>query len=53
MKRQGFSLLELMITLTIMGILLGFAYPSYQLYTIRSHRLEGQTALLDLAHRME
>lgn len=53
MRHQGFSLLELMITLAIVGILLSFAYPSYQTYTIRSHRLEGQTALLDLAHRME
>lgn len=50
---QGLSLIELMIVLTITAILFSFAYPSYQLYIVRTHRLDGQSALYDLAHHME
>ena len=50
---KGFSLIELMAVLTIIGILTTFAYPGYRDYIIRAHRSDGQTALLDLANRME
>ncbi|HVT62877.1 MAG TPA: type IV pilin protein [Legionellaceae bacterium] len=50
---KGFSLMELIIVLVIVGILLNFAYPSYQAYLARAHRLEGQIALFDLADKME
>lgn len=53
MKNQGFSLLELIISLTIISILLAFAYPNYQSYLMRSRRNDGQIALLDLANRLE
>lgn len=53
MYRHGFSLLELLVVLFLISIILSFAYPSYQNYLIRSHRLEGQLAVLDLANRME
>jgi type IV pilus assembly protein PilE len=50
---KGFSLIELLFVLVITGILAIASYPSYKNYILRSHRVEGQTALLDLAHRME
>lgn len=53
MRQLGFSLIELMIVLLIFGIMLSFTYPSYQAYLVRSHRLEGQLALLNLAAQME
>ena len=53
MLRRGFSLLELLVVLFIFSILLTYAYPNYQLYLIRTHRLEGQLGVLDLANRME
>ena len=53
MQNSGFSLLEMLIVMLIFGIILSFAYPSYQTYLIRAHRLEGQMALLDLANHME
>lgn len=50
---RGFSLLELLIVLTITSILASMAYPSYRDSLIRTHRIDGQMALLDLASRME
>ena len=50
---QGFSLIELLIVFVITSILACIAYPSYCDYIIRVHRIDGQSALLDLANRME
>lgn len=42
MKKQpaGFSLLELIIVMAIIGILIAVAIPSYQIYTRRAHYSE-------------
>ena len=45
-QRAGFSLLELMITVAIIGILASIAYPSYTEYVIRAKRSDGKAALL-------
>ena len=51
--KHGFSLIELLVVMAIMGILAMVAYPSYQHYIVRAHRSDGQSALLDLAIRLE
>lgn len=39
-KQTGFSLLELIIVMAIIGILIAVAIPSYQIYTRRAHYTE-------------
>ena len=57
MKKQrlnyGFSLIELLISVAIVGILAGVAYPSYTDYVIRSNRSEAQGELMRFANLQE
>jgi len=42
---KGYTLIELMIVVVIIGIISMIAYPSYRDYVLRSHRADGQIAL--------
>ena len=54
MQRQnGFTLIELMITVVVIAILVAVAYPSYQQHIVRGARSAGQQFLLDIAQRQE
>lgn len=50
---RGFTLIELMITVAVVGILSAIAYPSYQDYVRKSRRVDAKNALLDMASRQE
>jgi type IV pilus assembly protein PilE len=50
---RGFSLIELMIALVIVGVLAGIAYPSYNAYILKGNRTEAKTRLLQLAQLQE
>jgi len=46
--QQGFTLIELMIVVAIIGILAAIAIPAYQDYTARAQASEGMTLLAGL-----
>lgn len=49
----GFSLVELMVTVAIVGILASIAYPSYRSYVLRSHRTDAIRALTQAAQILQ
>ena len=51
--RPGFSLIELLIALAVLGILAAICYPSYQQYVLRTYRAEATAQLLQLAAAQE
>ncbi len=52
-KNRGFTLIELMIVVAVVGILASIAYPSYKEYIDRSRRQEATAALMENAQFME
>lgn len=52
-RTAGFTLIELMIVVAIVGILAAIAYPSYQEHVRKSRRVDAKSAVLDLAARQE
>ncbi len=50
---QGVSLVELLIALAIIGILASIAYPSYDAYVLKTHRIMAKTMLLEILEKQQ
>ena len=51
--QKGFSLIELMVAVAVLGIITAIAIPSYTSFKLKANRGEAKSALLDVAARLE
>lgn len=52
-SQSGFTLIELMIVVAIIGVLAAIAYPSYQRYVIKTKRTDMMTEMQNIANQLQ
>jgi type IV pilus assembly protein PilE len=52
-RRNGFTLIELMIVVVVLAIITAIAYPSYTSYVRKARRATAQAALMDIGAKQQ
>lgn len=52
-RKSGFTLIELMIVVAVIGIIASIAYPSYMESVRKSNRAEAKVELMDISQRLQ
>lgn len=52
-KKNGITLIELLITIAIIGILAAISYPSYSNYVLKTHRTAAKAKLLEVMDKQQ
>lgn len=50
---KGFSLIELVIVVLILGILMAFAFPRYQLHVVKGNRVDMQASMVEISQKIQ
>lgn len=52
-RKNGYSLIELMVTVAVVGVLVSISVPTYKNYTMKSRRSEGRSFAMEIMQRQE